>query len=113
MTRARILSLIGLTVLWAIITGAVTWGFIAGNGWEEVGELMDYPWFVVSLYDVYTGFILFSIWIVARERSWVAAPWIIALMLLGNIVSCMYAALAIITSKGDLQKLWMGRTARS
>ena len=35
MTRARLISLIGIGILWIIITAAVTWGFIAGNGWED------------------------------------------------------------------------------
>jgi hypothetical protein len=42
------------------------------------------PWGIVSLVDLYTGFILFSIWIVYREQSWWRSlVWVVLMMTLG------------------------------
>ena len=82
-------------VLLLIMIGALIYGFGWGDGWAEIGVLLDYPWFVVSLFDVYVGFILFSIWIASREKPIAAAIWILLLMALGNLVSCVYVIYAI------------------
>lgn len=74
---------------------ALIYGFRFGGGWDEVGALMERPWFVVSLVDVYVGFALFACWIALREKPWMAALWIIALMVLGNIIACVYAIVAV------------------
>ncbi len=68
-------------VVWAIITGDFTATL------EAVGR--D-PWLIVALADLYFGFTLFSVLIVWRERHWRAAPWILALMLLGNGVAAIW-----------------------
>lgn len=79
--------------------GALVYGFGFGEGWSEVRELVGYPWFVVSLIDVYVGFILFACWIAVRERVLAAAIWILLLMTLGNIIACGYVFHAIRSSK--------------
>ena len=78
-----------------VMLGALFYGFRFGDGWTEVGELMDYPWFVVTLFDIYTGFILFSVWIASREKPLIAALWILLLMSLGNPIACLYVLYAI------------------
>ncbi len=87
---------------------ALFYGFTQGGGFAEVRDLMGSPWFVVSLVDVYVGFALFAIWIALRERAIPACAWIVALMLLGNLVACGYALIAIRTSRGDPQRLAWG-----
>ena len=77
------------------MAAALVYGFGFGGGWTEVGYLMDYPWFVVSLVDVYVGFILFAIWIASREKPIVSVVWILLLMTMGNLVACIYAIYAI------------------
>lgn len=97
--------LIAGTVLMA---GALAYGFLVGNGWSEVSQLVTYPWFNVSLVDVYVGFALFCAWIWTRERSAIIAwIWIIAVMLLGNLVACVYALLALRKATNPRQ-FWMG-----
>lgn len=75
--------------------GALVYGFGFGGGWGEVALLMRYPWFVVSLVDVYVGFALFACWVACRERPLVAALWILLIMTLGNLVACIYAISAL------------------
>ena len=97
-------------ILFAAMTAALIYGFTAGNGWSEVRELTAYPWFNVSLVDVYVGFILFSVWVVQRERNrFIAALWIVAIMTLGNWTACIYVFVALARSGGDTEQFWLGR----
>ena len=84
-----------VVILFLAMSAGLVYGFGFGDGWAEVQLLMDYPWFVVSLVDVYVGFALFSFWIIVRERPLVAVAWIVPLMLLGNVIACVYAFLAL------------------
>ncbi len=98
MRMAMACTTIGLLAL----TGALVYGFGWGGGWAEVGVLMGYPWFVVSLFDVYIGFLLIGVWVFWRERSRaVAALWLVLILTLGNVISCMYVLLALFRSQGD------------
>lgn len=95
-----------------IMAGAIAYGFAYGNGWAELIELINLPWGLVSLIDVYVGFALFSGWVIYREVSPVRwLPWVAAFMLGGNMVTCGYAVIALVTSKGRSERFWMGRRA--
>lgn len=88
---------------------ALVYGFTQGGGWDEVRALTRYPWFNVSLVDVYVGFALFSAWVAHRESAWwTAALWITAIMLLGNLVACAYVLFAAATARGDGHRFWHG-----
>ena len=101
-----------LGVFGFIVMGAgLVYGFTQGGGWGEVRTLVQYPWFNVSLVDVYIGFALFSGWIAYRERPIVSVPLIIAVLLLGNIVSCAYVIATALRSRDDWRRFWMGRHA--
>lgn len=82
-------------ILGIIMLSALIYGFGFGGGWDEVRVLMDSPWFVVSLVDVYVGFILFACWIGSREKPLLACVWILLLMTLGNLIACIYVVYAI------------------
>jgi hypothetical protein len=108
MRAAWVLVGIGLVAM----AVALAYGFTRGGGWDEVRTLTAYPWFNVSLVDVYVGFALFGAWVAYREeRVIVAAAWIVAILTLGNLVACVYAALALRGSGGDWTRFWLG-TAR-
>lgn len=102
-----ILGAIGFIVMLA----GLIYGFTQGDGWGEVRTLIHYPWFNVSLIDVYVGFALFAGWIAYRERPSVSIPLIVILLLLGNIISCAYVVLVALRSGGDWSRFWMGRHA--
>jgi hypothetical protein len=92
-----------------IMAGALVYGFGWGGGWEEVRLLLGYPWFIVSLVDVYIGFALVAGWIGFRERPLPAVIWIVLLMTLGNVIACGYAATALLRARGNWRRFWMGR----
>ena len=95
-----------------IMVATIAYGLIAGDFRGEARLLLSHPWFHVSMIDLYAGFFLFSGWIAFRERSrLVAAIWIVLLLTLGNLVSCLYAVIAAIRAQGDWQAFWLGSRA--
>jgi hypothetical protein len=108
MKIAKIISLLGVLVMGVAIANA----FINGDFSNEGSQLTSMPWGVVSLVDLYTGFILFSMWIIYRENSVPAAiAWTIAMMVLGFFTGALYAFLALQASNGDWRKFWLGKHA--
>lgn len=87
-----------------VMGGFLIHSFIYGDLMSEGRVLLDMPWGVMSLVDLYTGLLLFSCWIWWREpcRS-VALLWTLALMLSGNLGSCLYVLIAILRSNGRLE----------
>ncbi len=105
MRVAYAISLLGVLVM----SAALIYGFSRGAGWREVEQLVAFPWFNVSLIDVYVGFALFSGWIAFREAAWVnALVWIVLVMLLGNLVTCLYVVAALRQSRGNWSAFWLG-----
>lgn len=106
MTFAKALILLGLGAM----TTVLIYAFTTGNLTREGSILLSMPWGVVSLVDLYVGFILFSGWIVYRERSPVrSAVWIALMMVLGFFTASLYTLIALHTSSGDWRRFWMGR----
>ncbi|MFP4177332.1 MAG: DUF1475 family protein [Acholeplasmataceae bacterium] len=92
------------------MTVALINGFVNGSFFEDGGELLENPWGIVSLVDLYVGFILFSLWIVHREKTLFARiTWIVLLMVLGFLTGAIYVLLALYQSDGDRSVLFNGR----
>jgi hypothetical protein len=108
MKAAKFISFLGILAM----TAALVYGFTVGDFFGEGGRLVAMPWGIVSLVDLYTGFILFSIWIIYREKSLpVAILWTIGMMVLGFFAGSLYAFLALQSSGGDWRKFWLGKHA--
>ena len=105
----RQFALVYLTVLTLVMGAALAYGFIVGDFWEDGGELVDNPWGIVSLFDVYVGFFFFIGWIVYRESCpGIILAWSVAILLGGNVVSGLYAVIALLRSKGDPKVFFLG-----
>ena len=77
MKLAKLISLLGMVAM----TGVLVYGFSVGSFFNEGSQLASMPWGIVSLVDLYTGFILFSGWIIYREKSLaIALLWTLAMM---------------------------------
>ncbi len=108
MKLAKLLSLLGVLAMAVVIANGLTRGDFSAEG----SQLLSMPWGIVSLVDLYTGFTLFSMWILYREKSLpVAILWVIAMMTLGFFAGALYAFLALQASKGDWRKFWLGKHA--
>jgi hypothetical protein len=108
MKAAKVISFLGILAMTAVLV----YGFTVGDFFGEGGKLIAMPWGIVSLVDLYTGFTLFSMWIIYREKSLpVAILWTIGMMVLGFFAGSLYAFIALQTSGGDWRKFWLGKHA--
>ena len=108
MKLAKVISILGMLAMTAVLVS----GFTRGNFFGEGSLLIAMPWGIVSLVDLYTGFILFSGWIIYREKSLlIAILWTIAMMTLGFFAGSLYAFIALQTSGNDWRKFWLGKHA--
>ena len=67
------------------------------------------PWGIVSLVDLYSGFILIAIWMIYREENYSSILWVFFLMTLGNLTTAIYVIYCINTSSNDIKKFFLGR----
>jgi hypothetical protein len=106
MKLAKALALLGLAAMTVVLVYALS----AGDFNREGSRLLSMPWGIVSLVDLYVGFILFSGWIVYREKSLLRSViWVVLMMVLGFFTASLYTFVALQTSGGDWGRFWMGR----
>ena len=105
MRIAKLIALLGLLAM----TGVLIYGFTVGDFTGEGSKLLSMPWGIVSLVDLYVGFVLFTGWIVYREKSLARSlVWAVLMMVLGFWTASLYAFIALQTSGGDWRRFWMG-----
>lgn len=108
MKLAKIISILGLLVM----TGGILYALFVGNFSTDGAAILANPWGVVSMFDLYTGFTLFSMWIIYREKAFLSSLiWIVLMMTLGFWTGSLYTAVALFTSRGDWRRFWMGKRA--
>jgi hypothetical protein len=108
MKIAKVISFLGILAMTAVLF----YGFTVGNFSGEGSKLLSMPWGIVSLVDLYTGFTLFSMWIIYREKSLpIAILWTIAMMTLGFFAGALYTFIALQSSENDWRKFWLGKHA--
>ncbi len=84
-------------------------GFINGDFFSDGADLLANPWGVMSLIDLYVGFVLFAMWIVFREaKLFPMIIWITLVMVLGFFTACLYVLAALYKSKGDWLIFFLG-----
>lgn len=106
MKIAKFIALAGLLAMTAVLI----YGFTVGDFLSEGAQLIRMPWGIVSLVDLYVGFILFSAWIVYRERKLLPATlWVIVMMIMGFWAGALYTYLALNSSGGDWDRFWHGQ----
>jgi len=84
-------------------------GFLNGDFLKDGALLLDNPWGVMSLIDLYVGFTLFSMWIAFREKSLMAKViWIVAMMILGFFTGALYMLYVFYTCNEDWTTFFLG-----
>ena len=105
MKVAKAVALLGLLAMTAVLV----YGFTAGDFTGEGARLLAMPWGIVSLVDLYVGFVLFSAWIVYREGLGIRSiVWVLLMMVLGFWTASLYTLIALQTSGGDWRRFWSG-----
>jgi hypothetical protein len=109
----KIAKLIALTGLLAM-TGILIYGFTSGDFSAEGAKLLSMPWGIVSLVDLYVGFMLFSCWIIFREKAILPSViWVTLMMVLGFWTGALYTFIALQASGGDWKRFWYGKRANT
>ena len=108
MRIAKGLSFVGVIAM----TLAIINGFVNGDFMTDGGEILGNPWGIVSLVDLYVGFVLFSMWIVFREQSVLAMTvWVVLMMTLGFLTASVYIFVKLYESRGDWITFFLGANA--
>ena len=108
MKLAKSIAFLGVLAMTAVLI----YGFTVGDFFSEGSQLAAMPWGIVSLVDLYTGFTLFSAWIIYREESLpLALLWTVAMMALGFFAGSLYALINLYASQGNWRKFWLGKNA--
>jgi hypothetical protein len=90
----------------------IVYGIAAGSFGDEGSTILDLAWGRVTLIDLYVGLALFGGWVLWRERSRRAVPWLISFVFLGNLATALYAFVAAVRSDTPAEFL-TGRAASS
>jgi len=110
MNIAKIVSLVCILAM----SAALVFGFTVGDFAADGAKILSNPWGIVSIVDLYVGFILFSGWIIYREESKLKAfIWVVFMMVLGFFTGAVYTYLALNQSGGEWRKFWLGVHAQT
>ncbi len=108
MKIAKIIAWVGFLAMSAVLV----YGFIVGDFFADGAKIVSNPWGIVSLVDLYVGFMLFSGWIIFREKAVLPSIiWVILMMVLGFWAGALYTLIALQTCGNDWKRFWMGKRA--
>lgn len=96
---------IGLVLGAAILTVAILRAFGLADFFASFGRVAADPWGLVGLMDLYLGFIGMSVIMALVERRHIAVALIVALFLLGNVVSAVWVVWRLPTLARALAKV--------
>lgn len=96
------------TLAVAVLGGVILWASVAGDFGAEGASILDLPWGVVSLVDIYTGALVVWLWIAWRDGLLSGLAFLVVLVVLGNLASAGYVAWRAWTSP-DVPHLLLGR----
>ena len=74
-------------------------------------QIPDLPWGIVSLVDLYGGFILVCLWIAYKESLSATIIWSFFVLILGNLTTAIYVIYSINKSNGDIAHFFMGKNS--
>ena len=68
-----------------IMGGIIIWANSKSNFLADAGKVAQTEWGIVTLVDLYIGFIFVGIWMCFREKGFSRVAWLIGLFFLGNL----------------------------
>ena len=102
----KVLGYVGFFIMSSFIFYAIAYGEFFAEG----SVLTNMPWGIVSLVDIYLGLILFSSWVYWREQSLRSGSiWVLCILVLGNLISCLYILKAAYDADGNMNAFWLGK----
>jgi hypothetical protein len=79
-----------LALLGVVLAILIAWAVRIGDFGEAGRWLTSDPWGIVTLADLYFGFLLSAVIIGFLERSWKAVLWIAPIPVLGNVWTVLW-----------------------
>ena len=93
-----------------IMSSFICYAMVYGEFFTEGSVLTSMPWGIVSLVDIYLGLVLFSFWVYWREQNVRSGLlWVISILTLGNLISCLYLLKAAYDAEGSVIAFWLGK----
>lgn len=75
---------------------------LAASLWGAWDSFASNPWAVATLYDAYSGFITFWVWVAYKENTvWSRLLWLVLILGLGNIATSFYVLIQLFRLKPD------------
>lgn len=106
MKTIKLFAALGILAMGTVLI----YGFTQGDFFEDGSVILNNPWGIVSLVDLYVGFILFSLWIIYRETNiYRTIIWVILMMVFGWFIGAIYVYYAAHTSKCDMDFFFHGQ----
>ena len=91
---------IAATVWAVVLVGLIVRSSMEMSLGAGLRATVDTWWGVTTMVDLYAGLAVVAAWIVYRERSVArAAPWVLGLLLLGNLTTLVYLAWAAMRAR--------------
>ncbi|MEQ8655779.1 MAG: hypothetical protein RIC24_00535 [Hyphomicrobiales bacterium] len=76
------------------LAALIVWASLNANFGQSFGAIINDPWGVVSLADLYLGFFIFAAFVFLVDGARPASfAWVIALMFLGNVLAMVWLVL--------------------
>ena len=92
----------------------VCYALVYGDFFIEGAVLVDMAWGMVTLVDLYLGLLLFSFWVLCREENKTSAlSWSVLILLLGNMLSCLYILKSYYEAEGSMKRFWLGKRSNT
>ncbi len=108
----KILVKIIFGLLALIMAISITLSFVYGDFLAEGKELINMPWGIMSLIDIYISFLVIIIWVIYREKNIFKIVFIsIGIIVLGSFTIAAYILLLLIQHKGINKEFFMGKHA--
>lgn len=95
--------------MWIIMSISFIWGASTGKVVSQEIAIVQLTWGKINAIDLYIGLLLFSMWIIYRERSGVQKTlWIILFLALGNWATSLYVFLSLRKANGSWRRFFQG-----
>lgn len=107
MTRRVSASLVtGVGIL--VLVGGIVWAIPKEPFSTGLRRIVDQPWGLVTLVDLYLGLAVIGVWILFLQRGvWRSLPWWIALACLGNLATLVFLMYRLVVS-ADVRDAFLG-----
>ena len=92
-----------------IMGGIIVWANLQSNFFENASEVAGTPWGIVTLVDLYLGFVFIALWIIFREKGFPRVIWLLGLFFLGNLTTALYIIYCIKEANGNLEVFFIGK----